>query len=96
MQRTTLQRLVVAAFAALMTSAALAQGITHAPPRPRHEIVPPPRAGFVWDPGHWRWVRGRYVWVGGRWTPARPGHRWVPGHWARTGRAWHWVPGGWV
>jgi hypothetical protein len=96
MQRTTLQRLLVAAFAALATSAVLARGITLAPPAPRDETVPAARAGYVWDPGHWTWVRGRYVWAGGRWKAERPGHRWVPGHWVQEGRLWHWEPGNWA
>lgn len=29
-------------------------GIGVAPPPPRYEVVPPPRAGYVWAPGYWR------------------------------------------
>jgi len=96
MQRRKIQRLLVAACAALATSAVLAQGIFTAPPPPRAEMVPGPRMGYVWNPGHWRWIRGRYVWVSGGWQRARPGRRWVPGHWMRHGRRWVWVEGRWV
>jgi hypothetical protein len=96
MHRTTLKRLAVAVFAALATSAALAQTIIVAPPAPRVEVVPPPRAGYVWDPGHWRWDGGRYIWVGGHWQRVRAGYRWVPGHWIQRGPNWRWVPGHWA
>lgn len=96
MNRTTLRRMVVATFVALATSAVLAQGIMIAPPPPRTEVVPPARMGYVWNPGHWRWVRGRYVWVGGNWQRARTGHNWVPGRWVRHGRSWQWAPAHWA
>lgn len=96
MHRMTVPRFMAAALAALATSAVLAQGIFVAPPPPRVEAMPSPRAGYVWDPGHWQWVRGRYVWVGGHWRRARPGFRWVPGHWVPHGRSWRWVLGHWA
>ncbi len=27
-----------------------------APPTPRYEVVPAPRAGYVWAPGSWDWA----------------------------------------
>jgi hypothetical protein len=66
-----------------------------APPAPRVEVVPPPRAGYVWDQGRWRWEHGRYVWVPGHWQPVRVGYHWVPGHWRQRGANWHWVEGHW-
>ncbi|RQH09111.1 YXWGXW repeat-containing protein [Paraburkholderia dinghuensis] len=95
MNRPPLQRVLVAAFAALATSAVLARGITLAPPPPRAEEVPQARAGYVWDPGHWNWVRGRYVWADGRWLEDRPDHHWTPGQWISEGRTWRWEPGKW-
>ncbi|MFC6313944.1 hypothetical protein [Paraburkholderia dipogonis] len=59
-------------------------------------VAPAPRAGYAWDPGHWRWVQGRYVWVGGHWQAVRVGHRWVPGHWVARGPNWRWVEGHWA
>jgi hypothetical protein len=67
-----------------------------APPPPRVEVVPAPRAGYVWDQGRWRWDHGRYVWVPGHWQPVRVGYRWVPGHWVQRGPNWRWVEGHWA
>ena len=67
-----------------------------APPAPRFERVPPPRAGYVWDAGHWNWEGGRYVWAGGRWEAERIGHRWMPGEWIREGGQYRWVPAHWA
>ena len=65
------------------------------PPPLRYEPVPPPRVGYVWAPGYWRWSHGRYVWVSGVWHHARPGYvyygpRWVPshGHWVYHDSYW--------
>lgn len=85
--------------AALSASAAFAQAVIvapMAPPAPRVEVVPPPRAGYAWDPGHWRWAGGRYVWVAGHWQTMHPGYRWVPGHWVARGPNWRWVPAHWA
>ncbi len=57
------------AFAAIPFPASADVGVylDVAPPPPRHEYVPAPRHGFVWDPGYWEWRHGRYVWVEGHW-----------------------------
>jgi hypothetical protein len=34
-------------------------------PAPLVEVVPGPRAGYAWVPGHWTWRRGGWVWVKG-------------------------------
>jgi hypothetical protein len=52
-----------------------------APPAPREERIPPPRAGFVWAPGYWRWDGRHHIWEGGHWESERRGHHWVPAHW---------------
>ncbi len=57
--------------------------------------MPPPRAGFVWDAGHWNW-EGRYVWVPGHWVEARPGARWVAGVWQPYRGQYRYVPGHWI
>ncbi|EMR4172399.1 YXWGXW repeat-containing protein, partial [Pseudomonas aeruginosa] len=54
--------------------AGVAISIDVAPPPPRVEVLPPPRVGYVWAPGHWEWVGGRHAWIGGVWMPARPGY----------------------
>jgi hypothetical protein len=68
-----------------------------APPPPRFERVPPPRRGFVWVPGFWRWdgYAHRHVWVGGHWVRARPGYRYVPARWERVGPGWRFHGGYW-
>ncbi|HEY2404211.1 MAG TPA: YXWGXW repeat-containing protein, partial [Steroidobacteraceae bacterium] len=52
--------------------------INIAPPAPRVVEAPPPRAGFVWAPGYYRWDGHRHVWVDGRWMHERRGSHWVP------------------
>jgi hypothetical protein len=76
-------------------SAQIVVGPVGPPPPPRVEVLPPPRRGFVWDPGHWRWVGNRYAWIGGHWRPMRGG-RWAPGHWVQRGPNWMWAEGRWV
>ena len=49
-----------------------------APPAPRYEVVPGPRAGYVWQPGYWHWRDGRHVWRKGHWVRVRPGMYWHP------------------
>ncbi len=34
-------------------------------PAPRVEVVPAPRHGYAWVPGHWTWSRGGWVWIRG-------------------------------
>ncbi|AXL49657.1 lipoprotein [Paraburkholderia caffeinilytica] len=85
--------------AALTAAPAFAQAVIvapMAPPPPRVEVMPAPRAGYVWDQGRWRWDHGRYVWVPGHWRPVRVGYRWVPGHWVQRGPNWRWVEGHWA
>ncbi|MBS0463716.1 MAG: YXWGXW repeat-containing protein [Proteobacteria bacterium] len=70
------------------------------PPTPRPEHVRE-RAGYVWEPGYYRWDTHdrRHVWVGGHFVPARPGREWVPALWRKEGNGlWrfqqgHWRPG---
>jgi hypothetical protein len=74
-------------------------GVEVGPP-PRHvEVLPPPRAGFVWAPGYWGWDGAAYAWVPGRWVESRPGYYWVPERWeehaGERGRHWHFAPGRW-
>ncbi len=74
-------------------------GIGIAPPPARVEVVPPPRAGFVWAPGYWGWDGRNHVWIEGRWMEARAGYYWAPERWERheeeRGRHWHFAPGHW-
>jgi hypothetical protein len=68
--------------------------VRDAPPPPKEEVRPAPRANYVWVEGHWKWTRRGYVWAPGHWERARKGE-WVPGHWDQTARGYVWVPGHW-
>jgi len=59
------------------------------PPPVYHEVLPAPRAGFVWVPGYWDWRYGRHYWVGGHWMRHRPGYYYEPVRWR------HYRSGGW-
>ena len=54
------------------------------PPAPVYEVVPAPRAGYVWAPGHYRLINDRYVWTPGHWEVARVGYRYIPDTWERV------------
>ncbi|HEV3239293.1 MAG TPA: YXWGXW repeat-containing protein [Casimicrobiaceae bacterium] len=77
------------------SDAAVAVDIEVAPPAPRVVVVPPPRVGYVWAPGYWRWNGHRHVWVEGRWVRERRGWHWVPDQWVAVGPRWHYAPGHW-
>jgi hypothetical protein len=66
------------------------------PPPLLVEEAPPPRVGFVWEPGHWEWRGHKHVWVKGHWLRARAGHAWEPAHWVEHDGRWRYVPGHWV
>jgi hypothetical protein len=57
--------------------------------------APPPRAGYVWAPGFWRWEGHRHVWVGGHWLAERRGYHWMPDHWREHGGRYHYERGHW-
>ena len=70
--------------------------VSVAPPAPRSEAVPGPRAGWVWAPGHYEWRGNEYTWVEGHWMRERVGYeyqapRWVQrgnGQWVLVGNTW--------
>jgi hypothetical protein len=72
-------------------------GVRMAPPPPRFERMPPPRRGWVWTPGYWRWAPRwhRYEWVPGNWVHERRGYRWHEGVWVQRGPGWYWRDGYW-
>ncbi len=65
------------------------------PPAPIYEVVPAPRAGYVWARGYWRWENNRHVWAPGRWMADRAGYHWVPDRWDRHAGGWGHAPGHW-
>jgi WXXGXW repeat (2 copies) len=66
-----------------------------APPPLRVVEVPPPRPGYVWAPGYWRWNGREHVWADGRWLPERRGWHWVPEHWDEHNGRWRFAQGHW-
>jgi hypothetical protein len=66
-----------------------------APPAPRVVEVPPPRPGFVWAPGYYRWDGHRHVWVDGHFMRERRGAHWVPEHWDEHHGRYRFAPGRW-
>lgn len=66
-----------------------------APPPPRAEAVPGPRAGYVWAPGHWEWSGRFYTWVAGTWIVAHGSYHWSAARWEQVGDRWHFVQGKW-
>ncbi len=87
--------LLTSVFAALSGAAVEQPGYPPIPP-PRVEVVPAPRPGYIWRPGHWRWDGGRYLWVPGAYLLRQHGwHAWVEGHWAMRGGRWVWIEPHW-
>jgi hypothetical protein len=66
-----------------------------APPAPIVVQAPPPRPGYVWAPGFWRWEGHRHVWVGGHFLRERRGYHWMGDHWTEHGGRYHYEPGHW-
>lgn len=85
-----------AAIAPAVSLGAVVVDISVAPPPARVEVVPAPRAGFVWAPGYWDWRGHNHVWVEGRWIKGRAGYHWVPDRWVQHGNHWHHEVGHWV
>jgi hypothetical protein len=69
--------------------------VTTAPPAPRHEVVPAPRAGYVWAPGYYDYRHGKYVWVSGHWERERHGMYWHPHRWVEKEGRWTMEKGRW-
>jgi hypothetical protein len=64
------------------------EGYASAPPAPRYERVPAPRAGYAWSPGHWEWRSGRYEWLAGNWVAVRNGYTYTAPRWAENNGRW--------
>ena len=66
-----------------------------APPAARHEVVPPPRKGYVWVPGYWDGAKGKHSWKNGHWEPNRAGQHFVEPRWVQRDHRWALEPGRW-
>ncbi|MDB5752592.1 MAG: hypothetical protein JWP65_3013 [Ramlibacter sp.] len=70
--------------------------VSVAPPTPQYEVVPGPRQGHVWAPGHYEWRGNQHVWVQGQWLAARNGYDYREPRWVQRGNGqWHLVGGNW-
>lgn len=76
-------------------AAAVNLDIQIGPPPPRVIVAPPPRTGYVWAPGYWRWDGHRHVWMDGRWLRERRGHAWVAERWVQHDGRWRFERGHW-
>jgi WXXGXW repeat (2 copies) len=100
--RRGLSRLVLPAVAATMLIGSVAPAfsavgieIEVAPPPARVIVAPPPRPGYVWAPGYYRWDGHRHVWVDGHFIHERRGSHWVPERWDERHGHYRFVPGHW-
>jgi hypothetical protein len=67
-----------------------------APPPARYEVMPAPRRGYVWAPGHWEWRGHRHEWVQGYWLAERPGYAYAAPAWSRRDGGWYYEPARWT
>jgi hypothetical protein len=71
-------------------------GYRNAPPAPHHEVVPAPRHGYAWVPGHWERRDHRYSWVSGTWVHERRGEHFVPARWTKRDGRYFFTQGHWM
>jgi len=79
--RKTILAALLASSAVFSLPAVCAIYVDIAPPAPRYEVVPAPRAGYVWVPGYWDWRGHRHVWTRGHWERERHGFYFHPNRW---------------
>jgi WXXGXW repeat (2 copies) len=72
----------------LPAAAAVSLFVDIAPPAPRYEAVPAPRAGYVWTPGFWDYRSGHHVWAKGHWERERHGYKYQPARWEQRDGKW--------
>lgn len=95
MKKLVIGTLLAAALSASALPAASAVIVEVAPPPLRYEVVPAPRAGWVWVPGYWEWRRHRHYWVAGHWVRHRPGYVYAPARWIERDGRWHYYAPAW-
>jgi hypothetical protein len=67
-----------------------------APPRLRHERIPPrPNRNAVWLAGSWDWQGNQWVWIPGRWERGEHQGTWVKARYVREGGEWRYEPAHW-
>ena len=86
----------IAVLAPLAAQAQIATIIREAPPPAVVEVLPAPRAGYVWERGHHEWRDGQYVWISGHWLPQRDGYAYREPQWQQRGDgSWVFIGGTW-
>ena len=85
-----LSTIVASTFAAVAptANAAVEVFVNVPPPAARYEVVPAPRAGYIWAPGYWSWTNNRHVWAKGRWERERAGYFYHPHTWTERDGRW--------
>jgi hypothetical protein len=94
-RKTIAAALFAASFASIPTVANAVVYVMTAPPEPRVEVVPAPRANRVWVEGHYEYRNNRYRWVPGTWVRARPGYHYVQPTWVESNGRWVKQGGNW-
>lgn len=94
-RKTIVAAILAASFGSIATPASAQIIVRVAPPEPRVEVVPPPRAGRVWVNGHWDWRNHRHHWVKGTWVRERAGYRYNQPNWVERDGRWHMTRGNW-
>ena len=99
MRKLILGSFIAAALAGISVPAAARTNVdfyvNFAPPVAPVEVVPAPRAGYVWVPGYYDWRFNRYYWVKGRYVRSRPGHYYAPARWVNRHGRYYYSPAGW-
>jgi len=89
---------MIGAVATPLTSVAQVEiQLNYGPPAPRYEVIPAPRAGYIWTGGHWQWQRDRHVWVAGNWQAERAGYHYSQPQWVerKGGGGWNYRSSRW-
>ena len=76
-------------------SAILEFNVGVAPPPERVEVVPAPRTGYLYEPGHYVWNGTQWVWAEGQFIRNREGHVWRPHVVERRGDTFYFRAGHW-
>ena len=94
-KRTIIAAILAASFATVATTAAAVVYVRVAPPEPRVEVMPEPRANRTWVAGHWEWRNHKHVWVAGTWIKNRHGHVYHQPQWKENNGRWGYEQGNW-
>jgi hypothetical protein len=65
------------------------------PPAAPVEVVPAPRAGWVWIPGFYEWRGHHHFWVRGHWARERRGYVYAPARWVERDGRWYYTKPAW-